>query len=235
VRQRPVAGGPPFGGGHASRYASPVPSRPPSHEDRPEVVLFDLGGVLIELGGPEEFGRLIGEPDPERVWHRWLTCEWVRRYERGHCTTEVFVEGLVRDLALPIDPASFLDRFRRWPRGPFPGAADLVRSIRPGVLRACLSNTNVVHWEDQQARHDWRGLFDRCYLSHEMARVKPDPDTFLHVVADLGRPASQVVFLDDSPSNVEQARVVGLRAFRVAGVGEARGVLGALGLLEMET
>ena len=30
-----------------------------------EVDLFDLGGVLIELGGPEELGDLVGEPSEE--------------------------------------------------------------------------------------------------------------------------------------------------------------------------
>ncbi len=51
---------------------------------RIEYVVFDLGGVLVELGGVRDFGDMIGEADDERVWAPWLTSPWVRRdYERG--------------------------------------------------------------------------------------------------------------------------------------------------------
>ena len=50
-----------------------------------DVVLFDLGGVLIELGGMGDIAAFANESDEDEIWKRWLTCPWVRRFERGGC------------------------------------------------------------------------------------------------------------------------------------------------------
>ena len=94
---------------------------------RTRVVLFDLGGVVVELGGVEELGALVGETCEEEIWRRWLECPWVRRFERGQCSTDAFARGMVETWSLPIGPDQFLEAFQRWPRGLFPGAEELLR------------------------------------------------------------------------------------------------------------
>ena len=47
-----------------------------------DVVLFDLGGVLVDFGGVEAMKELSGITDDDELWHRWLTCRWVREFER---------------------------------------------------------------------------------------------------------------------------------------------------------
>ena len=94
-----------------------------------EVVLFDLGGVLVELGGPPAFGVSEGEGDEAAIWQRWLDCPWVRRFERGQCSAEAFGEGLVADWGLSLSPAEFLDRFARWPLGISEGVATVEVSL----------------------------------------------------------------------------------------------------------
>ena len=51
-----------------------------------DIVLFDLGGVLVDLGGVASMKDLAGIDDEEEIWQRWLTCRWVRGFERGECT-----------------------------------------------------------------------------------------------------------------------------------------------------
>ena len=60
-----------------------------------DVVLFDLGGVLIELGGMGDMAAFASEPDDEEIWRRWLHCPWVRRFERGGCGAETFALRMV--------------------------------------------------------------------------------------------------------------------------------------------
>ena len=48
-----------------------------------DVVLFDLGGVLVDFGGVQAMKELSGITDDDELWHRWLTCRWVREFERG--------------------------------------------------------------------------------------------------------------------------------------------------------
>jgi glucose-1-phosphatase len=196
------------------------------------VVLFDLGGVLVKLGGVEEFGALIGTSDPEEIWRRWLGSVAVRRYERGLCTREEFGGAAVAEFGLEFAAEQFLTRFLSWPKGLLPGAADLVRSVRSNVHRAVLSNTNELHWTSQRDCEAIHGLFESHYASHLVGMVKPGEEIYRHVVESLGCAPSEILFLDDNQLNVDGARAVGLTAYRAIGVEEARSVLAAHHLLE---
>jgi len=194
-------------------------------------VLFDLGGVLVELGGVEVFGGWIREPREEEVWRRWLLCPWVRRYERGECTTDEFARGMVDAWSLSLAPDEFLSFFRDWVKGLFEGAEALVRSVPPGMVRACFSNTNALHWEHRFHRFGLHELFDESFLSYRMGCVKPDVEAFERVVAALGVEPASILFLDDNALNVEGARAAGLDAHRAVGVEGARRVLRERGIL----
>ena len=48
------------------------------------VLLFDLGGVLVEFTGPSTLLRWLGgRLAPEQVWPLWLGSPVVRDFERG--------------------------------------------------------------------------------------------------------------------------------------------------------
>jgi putative hydrolase of the HAD superfamily len=196
-----------------------------------DIVLFDLGGVLIELGGMGDMAVLSRGASDDEIWERWLACPWVRRFERGHCDVESFARGMVESWEMPTDPDRFIEVFAAWPRGLLPGAQELVRSAARKLRVACLSNTNAVHAE----RH-WKDLaipelFDDLFFSHEMGLVKPDRDAFAHVVERLECRADRILFLDDNQINVDGARAAGLRAERSVGVEGAREALVDYGIL----
>lgn len=195
-----------------------------------DAVLFDLGGVLVRLGGVEAMRRLAAIASEDEVWHRWLTCPWVRSFERGECSEREFAAGVVAEWGLATSPAEFLSQFAGWPTGPLPGAEELVREVRSRVPVAVLSNTNALHWE-QVGSWELTGLFDSAFLSFELGMIKPDRDVFEHVAGAIGHPPGRVLFLDDNLLNVEQAEAVGFRAARAAGVDQARAALVATGLL----
>jgi putative hydrolase of the HAD superfamily len=188
-----------------------------------------MGGVLVELGPLDE---LLGlEMSPEEFWPAWLSSPSVRRFERGECSTEEFGRGLVDELGLPIPAPEVVDRFLHFPRGLFPGAADLVTSLVDGVVSAVLTNTNPLHWERQVDAAVIRKLFDRQFLSFELGLVKPDTAIFGRVARELALDPGEILFLDDNQLNVDGALEVGLDAHQVRGVEEARLLLGGLRLL----
>ena len=175
---------------------------------------------------------LAGLDDVEELWRRWLTCEWVRRFERGACAPEDFAAGVVDDWGLTLTGDAFLAEFREWLVGPLPGAEDLVAQTRAaGVPVAVLSNTNKVHWDAGAARWPLVSMFDRAFLSFEVGMVKPDREIFERVVDDLDIEPDRVLFLDDNRINVDAARAAGLQAERVVGVSEARRALVGAGIL----
>ncbi len=189
-----------------------------------EVVVFDMGGVLVELGPlAEALGD--GWQDDAEFWERWLTSPLVRDLDAGRISPHEFCTRLVSDLGLPISDTEMLERLRTWPSGLFPGAADLVRSLDGVVERAILSNTSALHWESQVDHEKIQALFPRRYLSYELGMTKPDAEIFEHVVEDLGVAPGAVLFLDDNQMNVNAARAVGMQAQRCVGVAEVEAAL----------
>ena len=196
-----------------------------------DVVLFDLGGVLVRLGGVPQMQELSGIDSEDELWARWLSCPWVRSFERGRCTADDFAAGVIDEWGLGVTAEAFLDRFRSWPEALFEGAVELVDEVRGRFRVGCLSNTNQLHWAEQSSRWGLAELFDVAFLSYELDLVKPDREIFTHVTAALGSPAGRILFLDDNAVNVEQARSVGLDGAVVRGTAEARSALIERGVL----
>ncbi len=195
-----------------------------------EFVLFDLGGVLMEVDGVRHMQNLSGLPTEEAVWERWLTCDWVREFERGRCEVDVFAAGVVGHWSLTITPEEFAVGFGQWVTGTFAGARELAAEVRATTPIGCLSNSNALHWEVQETwgMDTW---FDHMFLSHEMGLIKPDPEVFDHVASALGLAPGQILFLDDNALNVDAAVARGYNARVVRGVTEAKSVLVEVGVL----
>ncbi len=194
-----------------------------------EVVLFDMGGVLVELGSLPE---LLGADRPDEVfWPQWLGSKAVQRFERGDGTAEDFAEQAVLDLELTISPETFLSNFARFPKGLYPASARLVAETAAVAGTGVLSNTNALHWQTQPDAGTISLLFDHSFLSYEIGAVKPEPEIFTHVLADLGLPGDQVFFIDDNAINVDGARSAGLQAGVAKGPQQARHVLVEAGIL----
>lgn len=199
-----------------------------------EIVLFDLGGVLIEVTDRSlrELGGLSGIGSNDEVWTRWLSCRWVRRFESGGCGVDEFATGFVDDWALPISSAEFLRMFAGWRHDPFPGAAELVAQVSErGVQVGCLSNTNTHQWENQFRGTPLIGSFEFRFLSFELGLVKPDQAIFEAVANRLPTSPDRVLFLDDNAVNVDAAATFGFAARHVRGVREARRALVEAGVL----
>jgi len=187
-----------------------------------EAVVFDLGGVLAEFSGVATMRELARIESDDELWARWLGCEWVRRFERGHCSPEDFAAGMVGEWQLPMSGPEFLATFGDWVQHPYEGAEELVADTAERVCVAMLSNMNAVHWERAVSAWPLIKRFDHVFTSFQLGLIKPDVEVFHHVVEALDIEANQVLFLDDNIINVEGARAAGLQAEQVRGVPEAR-------------
>ena len=199
--------------------------------DRIDLVLFDLGGVLVRPGGVASMRALSGIDSDEALWTRWLSCRWVRRFEAGQCTAEEFAAGMVTDWELELEPAAFLEEFGRWPEPPFEGAIELVDQVQARVPAAALSNMNSFQWAANYEGIPLTEAFAFRFLSFELGLVKPDAAIFDAVADRLPVPRHRVLFLDDNAVNVEAAEGAGFAAGHVRGLDAARDALMAAGVL----
>lgn len=191
-----------------------------------ETLLFDLGGVLVRWDGVEALRSLPGiRLTREQARKFWLDSPSVRRFEKGRSSPEEFAAEAVLELGLSLSPDDFLACFADWDRGLFPGSAQLLERLRPRFHLACLSNNNSVAWPRLRDEHGLSRFFERCYLSHEIGKAKPDREIFEFVLGDLQCAPDRILFFDDNPECVESARAVGLQADIVTGPEEVRRAL----------
>src|ERR1035438_1277027 len=89
------------------------------------VLLFDVGGVLVELGGVEDILAWLGNRiTAEELWRRWLQSESVRGFETGQIDAAKFAAGVISEFGLAVEPQQFLDSFVGWPTGLYPGTLE---------------------------------------------------------------------------------------------------------------
>jgi glucose-1-phosphatase len=206
-----------------------------SSEDQISAILFDLGGVLVELTGVPILLSWIGNRmTPEDLWSMWLSSPVVRSFETGQLDPAVFANELIKEMALPVSAEEFLREFTSWPKALFPGALQLVRRIPRKYVRATLCNTNAVHWPRLMGEMKLADAFDHHFASHLIGRIKPDEDAFQYVIEAMGRRATEILFLDDNKLNVEAAKRAGMKAARVRGAEEAEEVLSELRIVRRE-
>jgi HAD superfamily hydrolase (TIGR01509 family) len=202
----------------------------------PDVLLFDLGGVLVEFSGIEGLRGLLRTPsDDAAIRQRLVRCPILRQFEVGALEPSAFAEMFVSEWDLAVSPPAFLVEFRRWSRALLPGARELLDVLRPRYRLAALSNSNAVHWDRNTADLGVTALFVGAYSSHQLGCHKPEPAIYREALRRLGVRPEQVAFFDDFEPNVAGARAEGMTAFHVRGVVELTACLQAHGFLANTT
>lgn len=190
-----------------------------------DVLLFDLGGVLVEYSGVRDVAPLLRVRASEaEIVGRWSHCPHTEQFCRGKLSQRDFAERFVRDWNIDLSAEAFLREFRSWSRRLLPGAAELLASLRPRFRLAALSNSNELHWE-RNADLGVIGLFEIAISSHQVGVCKPDPGIYLAALDRLGVSPEAVMFFDDVRANVVAASALGIHAFQVDGVEGVRAQL----------
>ena len=115
-----------------------------------------------------------------------------------------------------------------------PEALELIHDAKRAGLRVGLHTNDLTSFHDQ----DWIDKmavlreFD-CMVEGRTDKVmKPAPEAYLLMVARMGVPAEEIVFIDDQPINLEGARAVGMQTVHLnpvdpqPGFTQARRLLG---------
>lgn len=201
-----------------------------------DVILFDLGGVLIELTGSArllEWATHLKSID--QLWQFWLTSPIVRSFETGRSTSEQFATTLIAEMGLEVSAEQFLAEFTGWPTHPYPGSQALLKELAEHYRLGCLANTNELHWKRISEEMGLLDLFHVTLASHQIGVLKPDQEAFLYSVEKMRAEPERILFLDDNLLNVQAAQAVGMAAYRVQGLAESVAKLRELGIEQLRS
>lgn len=185
-------------------------------------VVFDLGGVIIDLNVPrcvDNFKRLMGEQNVRDVLGiddegegvvavSAATRQLMHDYEYGNITTDEFL-GTLHTYCYP--GVTIEDVRSAWLSmlGPLPQERlDYIASLRrAGYKTYLLSNSNELHWNPIYEQYHLERYFDGIFASQQLHMAKPNREIFDHVVHEAGIDPAHTVYVDD----LEKNRLAGAR------------------------
>ena len=196
---------------------------PPVLVARPDLVIFDCDGVLVD-----------SEPLANAVLARALSAEGLvmdvaesrRRYVGLSMAT--VITRVEAELGRPLPPG-WLDALQqetfatfRASLRPVPGVAAAIDAIRAAGLPVCVASSGSL--DKMGVTLGLTGLAERfggrLFSSSMVARGKPFPDLFLHAAASMGVAPQRAVVVEDSLPGVEAACAAGMRALAYASDGD---------------
>lgn len=197
-----------------------------------ECIMFDLGGVLIELTLQDKMlAWMEHKVSLEEFSKRWLLSKSVRDFESGLINASEFAGSIIEEFNLPLSKEEFVGEFVNFIGGFFDGMEELLKKLSKDYTLACLSNTNELHWDKLCRQYDMEGLITYNFLSYKTGINKPDIEAFLNVVKVLNIEASKILYFDDNAINVEAANKAGMTAYRVCGYEDVTSVLKELNII----
>ena len=184
-----------------------------------KAVVFDLGGVLIDLHSEEARRELIETYGLLAGGFARLTRSSFESYPRsitelamtGKAGTAEYLEAFIGECALKDLDGLKANRLSVVGRERPDVFAIVERLKRAGRLCCVLSNTIALHWEKLTSTGEYPslGVFDHVFASHMIERAKPETACFSFVADALKLRMSECLLIDDTPLNVNKAEAAG--------------------------
>ena len=201
---------------------------------RRSVVVFDVGGVLLQWDPRHLYRKLFAGDDAamEHFLGNVCTEEWNERQDAGR----TFADAAAELLPAHADKAHLIHAFGRRFDEMIPGAieenVDILRELkRAGVPLYAVTNWSAETFPSAQNRFDFLAEFDGIVVSGEEGVIKPDPRIFRILLDRYDIPAHAAVFIDDNPANAEAATNLGIHGIHFRSPQQLRRELVELGLL----
>jgi 2-haloacid dehalogenase len=198
------------------------------------VVVFDLGGVLIDWD-PRHLYRKLFAGDEAAMEH-FLANVCTHEWNRGQDAGRSFAEG-ARLLKLEHpDKAELIDaygaRFDEMMAGPITGAVEILAELRErGTPLYGLTNFSAETYPCALARFHFLGWFRGVLVSGEVKAIKPDRRIYELLLERFGIDPHQAVYIDDVAANAAAARQFGIHGIHFTTPAALRKELVRLALL----
>lgn len=194
-----------------------------------DALLFDLGGVLLEIDFTRAFAAWATAADVPlgQIASRFAFDEAYAAHERGEIGAAEYFAGLRRALGIDLSDDQFLAGWNAVIVGEIAGVRELLAAAARRWPLHLFSNTGEAHRSHWAPRHrELLQPFGRVFLSCEIGMRKPEPEAFVHVAGRIGAPPARIVFVDDTAENVAGARAAGMCAFLVRSPADIAAALG---------
>jgi putative hydrolase of the HAD superfamily len=180
-------------------------------------LILDLGAVVLNLDQDKTlraFKRLGSDLDEVH-----MTSSLFTDFETGKINADYFVQSLFTLLKGEASKEKIVAAWNAMLLDLPPHRIDMLMELKKKYRLFLLSNTNALHIvEVSRALKKVSDValgtyFQQVFLSHEIGKRKPHPETFLWTCNQMGFAPKDVLFIDDSPQHIEGAQAAGLQTY----------------------
>ena len=189
---------------------------------RPQVVLFDLGKVLVDFDFAIAARKILARSlrPPDQLQELIQTSPLLVQFESGQISNQQFYEAVRRATDYQGTFAEFTAAFAAI----FTEIPDMVRlharARAAGYPTWVFSNTNDLAIAHIRKHYPFFANFDGYFLSYELGVMKPAPGIYEAAERTTGFHGAEVLYLDDHRPNVEAALARGWQAIQHASPAE---------------
>lgn len=199
-----------------------------------DVILFDIGGVLLTNGWDHrERASLVQQFHLDGAELEAHHAKAFEPWERGELTLDEYLDAAVfyqpRDFSREEFFAAICAQSKNLTDGATCVLEELASSDKclVGALNNEARETHEYRVDKFGLRRYLKFTFTSCY----MGLRKPDPKIYQRALGILGKSAARSLFIDDRLENVAAAAAVGMKAIRFTGADALRRDLQSLGVL----
>jgi 2-haloacid dehalogenase len=199
-------------------------------------VVFDLGGVLLDWDPRHLYRQLFTDPaEMEDFLARICTADWHHPHDLGENVTESCRRLARLHPGYRDEIMAWAERAEEMVVGQIDETVDVLAGLKAGGMRCLvLSNMEPTAFATRRVRFAFMSWLDGCVISGIEGLAKPDRRIFQILLRRYRLDPAATAFIDDSPGNVEAARLLGMRALRYVSAGELRSQLRALGVTALD-
>jgi FMN phosphatase YigB (HAD superfamily) len=188
---------------------------------RPELILFDIGSVIIDVDHLEIATRLAKSSEDPRYTDqaevlsalKSVSAPLINDYDTGKISSESFYQQMVSTYQLTMDFDAFREAWNSCFRENVQVSA-LVNRLGQDYRLFLLSNTNAMHFECLQATFPVIRNVKTAILSYEVRSRKPERAIYEHALKLGDVPAESVWYVDDRIEFVNAATQLGIHAIQ---------------------
>ncbi len=198
-----------------------------------QALLFDLGGVLINIELAETFAiwSKYSAVPAEVLKQRFAIDESYRQHECGNISAQQYFASLRPSLGIDLTDAEFEQGWMAMLGVEVQGIEALLQQLQHLPLYL-FSNTNAIHHEYWLKRYQaMLEVFDKQFVSSSLGQRKPDVDAFQSVADVIAVEPENILFFDDTLENINGAKKAGLQAVHVNSIATIPDTLLQHGLL----
>jgi len=179
----------------------------------PQMVFFDLGGVLVEVRF-EQFVRDMAKVSHLSRQEMALQLQGLRPVYKKFETGEVDAAFLFNRLKRQFPKMAGREQFEEIYTGIFSLKEDVARiacSLKKHVRLSVISNTDQLHYEFIRQNYPVMQHFEEPVTSFQVHALKPDSKIYESALARFSMAPLDTLFIDDLPENIAAARSLGMR------------------------